>query len=488
NVVSEYELDAFRNVAEAKAPKLLYLDKAMLMKQQVTLSEKLYPDSIRIADANLKLEYHFDPQHEDDGVSVNVPVAILRQVSKAQVDWIIPGLLREKCLALIRSLPKSLRKNFIPAPEYADKVVQGLEYDGRELTTVLSEKLFQLSGVKVAQDAFNSSIIDRHLNMNLRIVDENGKILGSGRDIDALIEKFAGEVTRGFSRRTRHDIEKEGIIDWTFDELPAQVEIEQAGIRIKGYPAIVDKGDSVSIEVIDNRLTAGRLSERGLLRLVMLQLKEQKKYVEKSIPGFEKFALFYATRGSRDELLSHTVSAIFRYTFVEGKENVRNEPEFRQRMKEKQHLMETMNQVARLLDVILKQSLEIEEQLKSTATDHTRETYSDIKDQLGRLLAPGFLALVPLRWLSQYPRYLKAIQYRIDKLQGNLDRDKVHMEEIIGYSQRLFELDDPAPETLQQYRWMLEEYRVSLFAQPVGTSMPVSAKRLEKEWEKSVSV
>ena len=250
----------------------------------------------------------------------------------------------------------------------------------------------------------------------------------------------------------------------------------------------MDKGDSVSIEVIDNRLTAGRLSEWGLLRLVMLQLKAQKKYVEKSIPGFEKFALFYATRGSRDELLSHTVSAIFRYTFVEGKQDVRSEPEFRLRLQEKQHLMETMNQVAGLLDVILKQSLEIEERLKSTATDRTRETYSDIKDQLGRLLAPGFLALVPLRWLSQYPRYLKAIVYRIDKLQGNLDRDKVHMQEIMGYSQRLFELDDPAPETLQQYRWMLEEYRVSLFAQPVGTSMPVSAKRLEKEWEKSVSV
>ena len=488
NVVSEIELDAFRQVAEAKTPKLLYLDKAMLMKQQVLLSEQLYPNSIKIADADLKLDYHFDPQHEDDGVSVNIPVAILRQVSTAQMDWIIPGLLREKCLALIKSLPKSLRKNFVPAPDYADKVVDGLEYDGRGLATVLAEKLFRLSGVKVPQDAFNSSTIDRHLNLNLRIIDETGTVLGRGRDIKLLIEKFAGEATRGFDQRIRHDIEKEGIIDWNFGELPGRVEIEQAGIRIKGYPAIVDKGDSVAIEVIDNRLEAGRLSDRGLLRLIMLQLKEQKKYIEKNIPGFEKFALFYALRGSREELLSHTVSAIFRYTFVEGKEIVHNETEFRQRLQEKQHLIETMNQVARLLEVILKQSLAIEERLKRTTADHIRATYSDIKDQLDRLLVQGFLVKVPIRWLNQYPRYLKAIQYRMDKLQGNLDRDKVQMQEIMGYWQRLFELDDPVPETLQQYRWMLEEYRVSLFAQPVGTSMPVSAKRLEKEWAKFVSV
>ena len=487
NIVSEFELDAFRNVAEAKTPRLLYLDKAMLMKQQVTLSEKLYPNRIKIADADLKLEYHFDPQHEDDGVSVDIPVAILRQVSKAQVDWIIPGMLREKCLALIKSLPKSLRKNFVPAPEYADKVVEGLEYDGRELATVLAERLFRLSGVKVPQDAFNASVIDRHLKLNLRIVDETGKILGRGRDINTLIKKFAGEVTRGFSQRVRHDIEKEGITDWTFGDLPAQVELEQAGIRIKGYPAIVDKGDSVSIEVIDNLILARQQSELGLLRLVMLQLSEQKKYVEKNIPDFEKFALFYATRGSREELLSQTVAAIFRYTFVEGKEKVRSEPEFRRRLLEKQHLMEMMDQVARLLEVILQQSLEIEERLKRIATERIQPAYSDIKDQLGRLLEPGFLVKVPLRWLRQYPRYLKAIQYRLDKLQGNLDRDQANMVEITTYTQRLFELDDPIPEALQLYRWMLEEYRVSLFAQPVGTSMPVSGKRLEKEWAKSLS-
>ena len=485
NVVSEFELEAFRSVAEAETPKLLYLDKAILMKQQVSLPEKLYPNSIKVADADLKLDYYFNPQHEDDGVSVKVPVAMLRQISKAQLDWIIPGLLREKCLALIKSLPKALRKNFIPAPDYADKAVQGLEYDGRSLATALAEKLFRLSGIKVDESSFNSSAINRHLVMNLQIVDEAGKVLGSGRDIDALVDRFAGEVDRGFSQRARNELEKTGLDDWNFDELPLQVEIEQAGVRIKGYPAIVDNGNSVSIQVVDNRLAATRLSELGLLRLVMLQLQEQSKYIEKNIPGFEKFAIFYATRGSREALLSQAVSAIFRYTFVEGKDKVRSEAEFRQRLREKQNLIAMMNNVARLLSVILKESLQIEEQLKRSVTENNQAVYADIKQQLDRLLVPGFLATVPFRWLSQYPRYLKAIKYRIDKLQGNMDRDKVHMVEVAGYSKRLFELDDPAAEMLQEYRWMLEEYRVSLFAQPVGTSVPVSAKRLEKEWQKS---
>jgi ATP-dependent helicase HrpA len=475
-------------VAEAKKPKLLYLNKEMLMKQQVSLSEKLYPNSIKIADADLKLEYQFDPLHEDDGVSVNVPVAILRQVSRAQVDWIIPGLLREKILALIKSLPKSLRKNFVPAPDFADKVAEDLEYDGRELTVVLSEKLHRLTGVRVGKDSFGPEGIEPHLKLNIRVVDESGKVLGTGRNLSVLVDKFSRESARGFSQRNRHPIEESGLVDWSFGDLPSEIEIEQAGIRIKGYPALVDQGDSVSIKVMDNQVSAEHHNRKALLRLVMLQLPDQVRYVGKNIPGLQKFALFYATRGTASELLDYTVSAIFRYTFIEGKPIVDNELKFRDRLKEKQNLVETMNHVGRLLEIILQKSLLIEKQLKFNATDRNRNTYSDIRQQLERLLAPGFLATVPLRWLDQYPRYLKGIEYRMEKLQGNSARDEASLGELSAYSSRLFELDQPEAQALQQYRWMLEEFRVSLFAQPVGTSIPVSGKRLDKEWEKSFAL
>jgi ATP-dependent helicase HrpA len=155
---------------------------------------------------------------------------------------------------------------------------------------------------------------------------------------------------------------------------------------------------------------------------------------------------------------------------------------------EKQNLIETMNHVGRLLEIILQKSLLIEKQLKFNKTDRNQNTYRDIKQQLERLLAPGFLANVPLRWLDQYPRYLKGIEYRMEKLQGNSARDEASLGELSAYSSRLFELDQPEAQALQQYRWMLEEFRVSLFAQPVGTSIPVSGRRLDKEWEKSFSL
>jgi ATP-dependent helicase HrpA len=239
---------------------------------------------------------------------------------------------------------------------------------------------------------------------------------------------------------------------------------------------------------MDNQLSAEHHNSEGLLRLVMLQLPDQVRYVGKNIPGFQKFALFYATRGTSAELLDYAVSAIFRYTFIEGKPIVDSETRFRKRLQEKQNLVETMNHVGRLLEIVLQKSLLIEKQLKFNETDRNQHTYRDIRQQLERLLAPGFLATVPLRWLDQYPRYLKGIEYRMEKLQGNSARDEASLGELSTYSSRLFELDQPEAHALQQYRWMLEEFRVSLFAQPVGTSIPVSAKRLDKEWEKSFAL
>ncbi len=168
------------------------------MKQQVELSERVYPNALKVADAELMLDYQFDPQDEQDGVSLNVPVAILRQVSKAQLDWVIPGLLQEKCLALIKSLPKSLRKNFVPAPEHADMAVEQLEYDGRSLVDTLAERLFRITGVKVSGNDFNISNLDKHLMMNIRVVDEEGKELGSGRDLEQLRQTFAHQADQSF--------------------------------------------------------------------------------------------------------------------------------------------------------------------------------------------------------------------------------------------------------------------------------------------------
>ncbi|MBD3647182.1 MAG: ATP-dependent RNA helicase HrpA, partial [Pseudomonadales bacterium] len=230
NVCSNIDLEQWREAAERKDPRVLYLSRDYLMKQQAELSEELYPDTLEVADTKLKLDYHFDPQHEDDGVSIEVPVAILKQVSSARLDWIIPGLLREKCLALIRSLPKSLRKNFVPAPEYVDRIIDDLEYDGRPLTEVLAQKLLRESGVRVPAEAFDSGVLDRHLRLNIKVVDDSGKVIGRGRDLEALIDEFGGRAVEQFAGQS-HEVTRDGLTDWDFESLPETVAFRQAGVE-----------------------------------------------------------------------------------------------------------------------------------------------------------------------------------------------------------------------------------------------------------------
>ena len=460
-----------------KKSELLYLHHDQLIQGEVNFRKEQYPDTINVAGAELKLEYHFDPQHEDDGVSINVPVAILREVGKAQLDWLIPGLLREKCLALIRSLPRSLRRNFIPAQEYADKVIEHLEFDGRELTEVLAMRLFRMTGTRVVASDFNEENLDRHLNMNIQVLDDTGRKLGSGRNIEVLRETWSREVEQSFKNRSRHSIEKEELTNWTFGDLPEQVEFKHADMKVKGFPALVDKGESVAIEIMDSQQAAVQKGNDGLLRLIRLQLKEQEKYIHRNI---EQFTIFHADRGHRDKLLANIVHSIFRITFVEGLPAVTSESAFHERLMEKGHLITTMNEVTGLLQIIFKETGEIRESLSKRQTALNGIVCDDIRQQLDGLLGMDFPRHVPRQWLRQYPRFLKAIKYRLDKLQGNLVRDREATQEIARYTERLEQ--DTLSDDARHFRWMLEEYRVSLFAQAMGTSIPVSARRLDKYW------
>ncbi|MCB1691372.1 MAG: ATP-dependent RNA helicase HrpA [Pseudomonadales bacterium] len=487
SVMSAMELEDWRRQAERKNPKLLYLDRDYLMRQDAALPETLYPSSLEVANTSLPLDYHFDPQHEDDGVSIVVPVAMLRQVDEARLDWVIPGLLREKCLALIRSLPKSVRKNFVPAPDYADRASASLEYDGRRLTEALADRLFRLSGVKVAATDFDEASLDRHLAMNIRVVDEKGGVLQRGRDLAALRREFAGKTDQAFRRGTRHAIETDGATDWQFGELPETVQVTHGGVSLTGYPGLVDKGDSVSVQVVDNAFDAARLSRLGLQRLVMLKLADARKYLVKQFPRFKEFALYYATWGTADELKQDVVEAVFRYTFIEGMPTVRSEAAFRERLAERQRLMSIAGEVGDLMVKVLSAVHRIRERLAEETSDLSGYAREDIEGQLSRLVGPGFVTRTPLRWLRQYPRYLAAIEYRLEKLRGNLAKDREQCAEVASFESRLLSVPDESRADLEEYRWMLEEYRVSLFAQAIGTSVPVSGKRLQRLWDTSMA-
>ncbi|MFT4712458.1 MAG: ATP-dependent helicase HrpA [Candidatus Azotimanducaceae bacterium] len=489
-ISSFIQLDEWRKKIEIEQPKLLFLQRDELMQQQPAISSMEFPDELALADTRLKIKYHFDPQHEDDGVNLNVPVSLLREVSSEQLDWLIPGLLKEKSLALMKSLPKSIRKNFVPAPDYLEKVLPLLEYDGRALTIVLAEKLFKVSGVKVEPSAFETSLLSQHLRMNIKVIGEKGKVLGGGRDLAELQKEYAQQAATVFRQRASHDLEISGAVSWVFGSIPEAVDLAQGKISMKGYPAIVDHIDAVSLEILDSHTQAQKLSAYGILRLTMLALKDQKKYIEKNIPGFEKFALFYATRGPRKELLDALVTAIFRFVFIENKPEVRNEAMFNERLSEKTYLIDMMNRVAGLISQILKLTLDIEQRLADGGSNTTQFAFQDMRVQLNELLGQDFLGSISLAWLEQFPRYLQAIQHRLEKIGQAMDKDAASTETVARYwsmyRSHIAQDSEIALRSAEaiEFRWMIEELRVSLFAQRLGTKMPISEKRIQRAWDK----
>ena len=468
--------------------KRLLLTQSNLLQRQIEVSDELYPDSLKVGGNELKLAYQFKPSEPTDGVSVDVPVSLLRQVPREKLDWLIPGLLREKCLALIRSLPKSLRKNFVPAPQYADLVLEKLQADqGRSLQEALADSLFRLSGVRIAVTDFNEQRLDQHLAMLIRILGEDGEILGMGRDLDALINDHAPMQTAGLLRASQHDLEQSGLVDWSFDDLPDDIMLEQGGVNIQGFPALVDQQDAVAIQIFDQKRDAEFAHEQGSLRLIMLQLQDQQKYLNRNIVDFDSLALFYATRGSKPALLEDMVEAVFRITLLEGRSPIRSRQVFQDRLALRQNLFDTANRISGLLLDVLQRANAIESRLGQFTDKQWLKVAEDLRRQMNFLFRAGFLRRISFHWLSQYTRYLKAIEYRLEKLGGGFSRDEQRMQHLKVFEDRLATLGSADLQQKMQFSWLLQEYRVSVFAQSLGTVVPVSEKRLEKAWQALVS-
>lgn len=476
DVSSEMDLAAFAQASNRNASGLK-LTREELMRREADLSVELYPDRLQVGTAKLPLRYKFEPGSGDDGVSVDLPVVLLNQVPRAQLDWIVPGLLREKCLALVKSLPKSLRKKFVPAPDYVDRVLESFEFDGRTLNEALADKLFRLSGTRVSASDFQADNLDRHLALNIRVVNERGKVIARGRDLDALVSSLDEEITNQLQNRELHGLEVQGQTAWTFGTLPPSLEISKSGVEVTYYPAIVDEGSSVAVELVESAWKAKQLSESGVLRLLLLRMKDQQKYLSKNIPDFDRFALYYATRGAGSVLKENLVRAVFRYVLIEGQKEIRDEAAFEARLSKREGLFDCMAQVARISATCLEQANAIESSLEDL---EQHEVVVDIRGQLSALFPGDYPGTIPFDRLRQYPRYLKAIQLRLERFQS--ERDAQAMAEITPWLNRFRLLGEEDKARLQQFRWMLEEFRISLFAQSIGTTIRVSGKRLEKEW------
>lgn len=495
-VVNGITFEQWRKKAEREQPRLLFLSKEDLTRQdEGHISSWEYPDEINLGRLTLALQYRFEIGHEDDGVTVIVPVHQLNQLTEQVFEWLVPGLLKEKLIALLKALPKQLRKHFVPVPNMVERCLE-VEPDGKgSLYEWLAMRLRKLTGESVPLTAWNNELITDHLRMNFRVVDEEGKQLDNSRDLKTLQRKYNETAGASFNQLAEDELNYTGCIQWAFGDLPEIYQFEQNGQNFVGYPAIIDEGDAVGVRILDTQEKAGLQHEVGLVRLFQLQLKKDAKYNLKNLPFAPESELAYNrlnkhTDLSRD-ILTHSykqdmLGLVIKSVFVTG-HTIRTEQQFEQVLKDhKQELINTANKIGEHVISALTLYTQIKKQVDSLPQQD--KSVQDVQQQLARLFYQGFLTATADEHLRHYTRYLKALEIRLQSMLQQSEKDQQKMQEMAKFQQWFWQSivkrqkDEIVNPEREPFRWMLEEFRVSLFAQQLKTPIPISAKRLEKAW------
>lgn len=500
DVCGTISFEAWRKEAEKKDPRLLYLSKEELMRHDATnATQQYYPKTLEMAGVTMALTYHFEPGSPRDGITLTVPVYALNQIDPVRCEWLVPGMVKEKAQALLKSLPQKIRRHCVPIAEYAKafyaRCGEGQRTD-RGFLTVLAEDIRETLSVPCTVSDFKTEQLPPHLIMNFRVVDEHGRTLEMGRSLAQLRAELGGLAQDAFQSVAQADesVAKdlaEGVTDWTFGELPELMEISRRGQTLIGHPALVDQGNVCSIEVFDDPVEAARTHRKGLRKLFRLVLREQVKYVERSLKDLGRVSMQAAVVPglsrlfeSADTLSRGVVDAVLEATALVDPLPT-DEESFKARKEDvRGRLTLVAGEVARLLTTIVTEATSLPMKLRRF-TD-APELVRDVEEQLDALFPPDFLLAAPLSQLMHYPRYLKAIHYRLDRYRDDPKRDAERQAALtalrVPYLRAVAARRGVPDPQLTDFRWLLEELRVSLYAQQLRTPMPVSVKRLERIW------
>lgn len=499
NIINGAGFEKWRKQAEKKDPNLLMLSKEVLMQhqaEQVTADQ--FPDQILINRVPLPLEYHFEPGKAEDGITQTIPLSLLNQTSSERYEWLVPGLLREKIIFLIKALPKSLRRHFIPVPQYADQCIKAMSIASGALLPALSEQLRKLTGVEIDISDWRTEELPLYLQMNFKLVDDQGELLDESRDLDKLKENWAREAAASFRQIPDSDYEKRGLTSWSFDLLPEQITLEQNGLEVTAYPALVDKGDCVDLTLMDTKAQAAELTRYGLRRLFMLNQADAVKYLHKNLPDIKQMCLHYANVPPSpyadnkqtdispcEQLKTDLIHVAFDRCFILEQPAITDKNAFEQRITERKS--DLINLAAKLAQNIAKPLAEyhaIAKRLTGNIPLAAINSVNDIKQQLGFLIYQGFVHDTPDEALKRLPVYCQAAGIRLDRLLTDPNKDKQRMAEVMPHWQKFInKVNKIETADFKEYRWMLEEFRISVFAQELKTAYPISAKRLEKKWQ-----
>jgi len=505
-----------RHAAGERSEPLVMTRESLMRHEAVGITAQAFPKMLRLGGVDCAAEYLHVPGDPKDGVTVTVPLFVLNQVSEERAEWLVPGMLKDKIQALLKSLPQRPRSRFVPLPENAARLANELSapevFGAGGLTEVLLKKVRDETSLDIKRTDFKLDMLSAHFFMNFKVVDEHGRQLGQGRNLGALKAELGSKARGAFQAlaglklaTTAEKLEpaklgsEKSVSDpnfadpnflnqkyttWSFGELPELMEISKGGQSLIGFPALVDMGDAVSVEVFDEPDVAAAKNRAGLRRLFALQIKDALKYLEKNIPDLQKMAVAYMPLGGADELKAQIIDvALNRAFLLEPLPN--DETGFKRRTDEgRGRLTLIANEVARLASGVLSEFALAQRKIKDTK--NAPDATADCTQQLQRLLPKNFLTTTPWPQLQHAARYLKAISLRLEKYRADPARDALRLAELKPLEQKYWRLvaerKGQTDARMLEFRWLLEELRVSFFAQELRTPQPVSVKRLEKAW------
>ncbi len=481
--------ETWRKDAEAKVPRLLYLTKDALMRHGAAgVTEAQFPETFMMDGVTLPLKYRFEPGHPLDGVTATIPLALLNQLNPTQAEWLVPGMVREKITGLIKALPKALRRVCVPVPDFVTGFLEQAQHD-KALMPALAEYIQKQTSLKLTVTDFDLSAVTEHLMMNFSVVDEKGRELGMGRDWNALKAQLGSAAQLTF-RSNSPSIEKTGLKQWDFGDLPKTLTFSKDGHQLTGYPALEDNKDNVAVKLFDTETMAQKAHRMGVCRLMRFELKEQMKQLEKGLPQFNQYALLLRNLISPDDLREEMLLAISERAFIGEDDLPRTNAEFMNlKQRARTRLPAVVDASSRLATNVAQEYQALTQKLNSLPSNMAR-IKKEIEEQLAMLLPKRFFSQTPWERLQHLPRYIKAMKLRLDKYPSSIDRDAKSAQNVQMVWQRwqdkvsnLRKANAEVGEGLADYRWLIEELRVSLFAQELKTPFPVSVKRLDKIWD-----
>lgn len=475
--------------SEPQAHKTLRMPRELLQMRDVDENlEAQFPDRVVWDDMEYRLSYHFEPGHVRDGVSVTLPALLLNRVPRYRFEYLVPGLLAEKCVQMVRGLPKAVRKQLVPVPDYVARALAVMPVDDVPLAQALANALSSVAGVTIRADELAAAALEDYYKMRYVVVDADGKTVAHGRDLTPLVEQY--QAAPDGAVVTANKVERSGLKRWDFGDIPTQWRVKQRKVEAVFFPALVDKGDTVAIELCDYRHEADQRSRLGILKLVRLAVVDTVKYLRKQL--FKGNAASLALAGSqlsRDRIVEDIIDGACIEALGLNDELPHTQSDFERCLSRgRSTIVARATELEQSLLAALAQLADNRRQLSSLSEGSALQ--ADIQQQLDWLFRSGFVRDTPPQWLREYTRYMKAMATRLERWRGQKDKDSAHIAVLERLSAPWREYCEQRPDlmlsvdALQHYGWMLQELRVSLFAQALGTRMPVSEKRLQSQWEK----